>query len=108
MACRSQIRHAQARTRQLLFFYTRRFPTPPPNRVLLSSLPTVSPGSCTVCTICAMNADVAVRIPQELDARLDELAKDEQRSRANAARRLISEGLERRETVPNDDDRRPA
>jgi len=44
--------------------------------------------------------DVAVHLSRDLAERLDTVAAEEQRSRANAARWLLDEALRRRETQP--------
>jgi metal-responsive CopG/Arc/MetJ family transcriptional regulator len=47
--------------------------------------------------------NVAVHLPRQLVAQVDEAARDEMRSRSNLVRVLVSEGLRRREAGAQDE-----
>jgi metal-responsive CopG/Arc/MetJ family transcriptional regulator len=53
--------------------------------------------------LCTMADGAIVRLPPELAAKVDAVAHDEQRSRSNAASRLITEALASRDVESTND-----
>jgi hypothetical protein len=97
IADRSRIGHANRATRQLLFFYLRRFfPNPQPP---------IPHGNSRHALALGMERVVAVHLPRPLIEKVDAVTVDESRFRANLIRVLVTDGLQRREAAGTVDQR---